>query len=129
MRLRVSCVATERVSGDFRIVSKVLGRLFAAASGWDRESRAVSRASSAAGARLAPASCSRALSRSTAWAYFRTCGGGEPRSRISASVSGPMRDDGGMRRVANGGVGAPFAPSTVTSASPMPSVVSVSSTS
>jgi hypothetical protein len=40
-----------------------------------------------------------------------------------------MRDAGGMRRVAKGGVGTPDAESTVTSASPMPRVVSVSSTS
>jgi hypothetical protein len=40
-----------------------------------------------------------------------------------------MRDAGGTMRDTNGGVGAPAGPSTVTSASPMPSVVSVSSTS
>ena len=40
-----------------------------------------------------------------------------------------MREAGGAIRVTNGGVGAPFSASTVTSASPIPSVVSVSSTS
>ena len=40
-----------------------------------------------------------------------------------------MRDAGGISRVANGGVGTPFGDSTVTIASPMPSVVSVSSRS
>jgi hypothetical protein len=40
-----------------------------------------------------------------------------------------MLDAGGIRRVANGGVGTPFGESTVTKASPIPSVVRVSSTS
>jgi hypothetical protein len=40
-----------------------------------------------------------------------------------------MLDDGGIKRVENGGVGTPFGESTVTNASPIPSVVKVSSTS
>ena len=40
-----------------------------------------------------------------------------------------MRDDGGTNRTWKGGVGAPVGDSTVTSASPMPIVVSVSATS
>ena len=60
---------------------------------------------------------------------IRGAGTGISGGAISVSVSGPIRDAGGTRRVAKGGVGAPLAPRTVTSASPMPSVVSVSSTS
>ena len=40
-----------------------------------------------------------------------------------------MRDDGGTSRVAKGGVGAPLGERTVTNASPIASVVNVSSTS
>ena len=47
----------------------------------------------------------------------------------SSGVSGAMREAGGMSRVATTGVGAPRASSTVTTASPMPSEVSVSSRS
>jgi len=60
-------------------------------------------------------SFSLALSLSIALAYFCTCGvAKQPRS--SSSESGPMREPGGTSRVAKGGVGTPFGPSTETRA-------------
>ena len=47
----------------------------------------------------------------------------------SSAVSGAIRESGGTSRVAASGVGMPLGDSTVTSASPMPSVVIVRSTS
>jgi hypothetical protein len=70
-----------------------------------------------------------ALSRSTGAPYF---GASEPASTSRLKVSGssaPMAIGGATSRVAATGVGTPFGESTVTSASPMPSDVIVSSTS
>ena len=53
----------------------------------------------------------------------------QQRGHLLRASSGPMREAGGAIRVAKGGLGAPLSVSTVTSASPVPSVVSVSSTS
>jgi hypothetical protein len=76
-------------------------------------------------ATMRAASISRALSRSTAVAYSRTCSDEESRRSISAASIGAIREAGGIRRVAKGGVGTPFGDSTVTRASPIPSDVSV----
>jgi hypothetical protein len=72
------------------------------------------------------ASISRALFRSTAWPYSASKGDWRMSAWSSSGVSGPMREEGGMRRVATTGVGWPRVFSTVTTASPMPSEVSVS---
>jgi hypothetical protein len=60
-------------------------------------------------------------------AYFLTCV--ERATCASMSGHGAIFDAGGISRTAKGGVGTPFGDSTVTKASPIPSVVSVSSTS
>ena len=75
------------------------------------------------------ASASRALTRSMAWPYSRRKSLWRMSAWSSSGVSGAILDAGGMSRVATTGVGDPRLSSTVTTASPMPSEVSVSSRS
>ena len=72
------------------------------------------------------ASISRALSRSSGFPYSTSRADWLMSACNSSGVSGAMRDAGGMSRVATTGVGVPRALSTVTTASPIPSEVSVS---
>src|SRR5687768_12738260 len=137
---RVTAPATVRATGDFRTCSNVLGGSFAlrrpARAGGAAGSEGAcchgardSAAASAGAAATLAASRSRALSRSIGCAYSLTWRDVDTRLASSSSGSGDMLDEGGISRVANGGVGTPFGERTVMNASPIPSVVSVSSTS
>ena len=114
---RATTPTTVRAIEDFRTWSSALAGSFAArvrgfgGAASTGDCVAASRAAFARSARI-----SRALSRSTAFEYSRTCADRASCCVMSASLSGFMLAEGGSIMVAKGGVGVPDGVRTVTRA-------------